>query len=98
MTLFRRSARVFDWDKCQGERQVPFMRRCIRCDGEMLEDLAVKDSRFWELRISMSGLKGLMPLNQFGEMKVKAAACPECGYVELYLPQLDKIREYKEET
>ena len=35
---------------------------------------------------------GIMPKNNLG--KTKAAVCPECGYVEIYLSRLDKIQQY----
>lgn len=69
------------------------MRKCIRCDVEMLEGLDIKDPMHCEmLRVTRPGTSGVMPKNYFGD--VKAAVCPQCGYIETYLSRLDKIRQY----
>jgi len=71
-----------------GER----MRKCIRCDTEMIEDLAVKTTMNLDcLRVCRANTTGTLPKNFFGE--VKAAVCPQCGYLETYVTELDRIRK-----
>ncbi len=70
------------------------MRRCIRCDVEMVEDLEIRDSMHCDmLRVTRPGTTGMLPKNRFGD--IKAAVCPQCGYIETYLSRLDKIQQYK---
>ncbi|MCI8871095.1 MAG: nucleic acid-binding protein [Lawsonibacter sp.] len=69
------------------------MRKCIRCDAEMIEDLDLKEPMHSSiLRVTRPNTVGLMPKNNFGD--VKAAVCPVCGYLETYLSRLDKIQKY----
>ena len=71
------------------------MRKCIRCDTEMLEGLDIKEPMYSSvLRVVRPGTTGTLPRNYFGD--VKAAVCPKCGYLETYLSRLDKIQKYKE--
>ena len=71
------------------------MRKCIRCDTEMLEGLDIKEPTNGSmLRVTRPGTSGLLPKNCFGE--VKAAVCPHCGYIETYLADLDKIQQFNE--
>ena len=72
------------------------MRKCIRCGAEMVEGLDIKEAMYSSmLRVTRPETSGMMPKNYFGD--IKAAVCPECGYLETYLSCLDKIRQYKEE-
>lgn len=69
------------------------MRKCIRCDIEMLEGLDIRDPMHGEmLKVTRPETSGIMPKNNFGN--IKAAVCPKCGYVETYLSRLDKIQQY----
>lgn len=71
-----------------GERA---MRKCIRCETNMIEDFDVRDRTYgWTLKVTRPDTEGVMPKNNFGY--IKAAVCPECGYVETYLSRLDKIK------
>ncbi len=54
------------------------MRKCMRCDVEMLDDYTLKGTKS-ELYIQKSGICGLT-LNT-----VKIAVCPKCGQVELFV-------------
>lgn len=63
------------------------MRKCIRCESEMLEDYDVK------VEWAAYGLK----ITEFGILKdnlgkVHAAVCPKCGYLEFYLKDTTKIK------
>ena len=57
------------------------MRKCLRCENEMVENL--------EVMVSNGGYgidvreKGMFK-NAIG--KIKCAVCPECGYTENYIP------------
>ena len=70
------------------------MRKCIRCDAEMLEGLDIRDPYHCDvLRVTRPETSGILPKNYFGN--VKAAVCPNCGYLETYLSRLDKIQQYQ---
>ena len=69
------------------------MRKCIRCDAEMLEGLDIKEPMYGHMiRVTRPETSGVMPKNNFGD--IKAAVCPKCGYLETYLLHLDKIQQY----
>lgn len=70
------------------------MRKCIRCNAEMLEDLDIREPNGYLLRVIRAKTSGVMPKNYFGD--IKAAVCPQCGYLETYLSRLDKIQKYYE--
>ncbi|WP_370771661.1 nucleic acid-binding protein [Faecalibacillus intestinalis] len=55
------------------------MRKCIRCNIEMIEDLDVKVTQ-----------QGIFKEN-LG--KIKCAVCPECGYTETYIQDTSKIKK-----
>lgn len=64
------------------------MRKCIRCGQEMIEDLSVTSE------INPSGLRvaqGGMFKDTLG--KLIASVCPECGYTELYIDRVDKLKK-----
>lgn len=67
------------------------MRKCIRCDAEMVENLAYAGNNFhftsgWIIpKDSVIG-KDLGVLSM--------AVCPECGYAEFYLEDLDTLKEF----
>lgn len=68
------------------------MRRCIRCDAEMLEDLVIKTTMHVDmLRVCRARTTGTLPKNYFGE--VKAAVCPQCGYLETYVADLEQVQK-----
>lgn len=63
------------------------MRECIRCGIEMKENLDVKvEGAAFGLKITLPGI--------FKENlgKVHCAACPECGYIEFYLEDIEKSK------
>ena len=64
------------------------MRKCIRCDAEMKENLDVKvEGGAYGLKITEPGIFR----DNLG--KVRCAVCPACGYVELYLEDVSKIKK-----
>ena len=64
------------------------MRKCIRCEIEMIEDYDVK------VEGSAYGLKNTKPgVFKANLGKVHAAVCPECGYIEFYLEDTTKIKK-----
>ena len=65
------------------------MRQCIRCKAEMVEDLT--------LRKTGDGAGLYVATNKFFAKylgKVKAAVCPECGEISIYLDDTDKLKDY----
>lgn len=64
------------------------MRKCLRCENEMVENL--------EVMVSNGGYgidvreKGMF---KNAIEKIKCAVCPECGYTEIYIDNTDKIRK-----
>ncbi len=67
------------------------MRKCLRCNDEMLEDFDVKiEGATYGIRLSQQGLfKGSLG-------KFKCAVCPKCGYSEIYIDNLDKLKRLKD--
>ncbi len=63
------------------------MRKCLRCNAEMVEDLEIKTNDALGLAI---GEKGLFKPS-LG--KIVGAACPECGYIETYLKSTQKLKK-----
>ena len=64
------------------------MRKCLRCETEMIEDLAV---------LVTSGCQGIdvrqKGMFKGGLGKIKCAVCPECGYTETYIDNTDNIKK-----
>ena len=69
------------------------MRKCLRCQTEMVEDLNVMVSNgAYGVDVREKGMfKGSLG-------KIKCAACPDCGYIETYLDKTDGIRELVEKN
>ena len=69
------------------------MRKCLRCETEMVEDL--------EVMVTNGGYgidireKGLFK-KSLG--KIKCAVCPECGYTETYIDDLQNIKKLIEKN
>ena len=62
------------------------MRKCMRCQTEMFGDLEIITNEGFGLSVKEKGLFK----NSLG--KTKCAVCKDCGYVEIYLENTDKIR------
>ena len=63
------------------------MRKCIRCEIEMVENYVVKvEGAAYGLKITKPGIFK----DNLG--KVHAAVCPKCGYLEFYLEDTTKIK------
>ena len=64
------------------------MRKCLRCETEMIENL--------EVMVSSGGYgidvreKGMF---KSAIEKIKCAVCPECGYTETYIGNTEKIKQ-----
>lgn len=66
------------------------MRKCIRCNAEMVENLEFKvEGRADGIKVTQLGI--------FKESlgKIKCAVCPECGYTENYIEDTSKIKKLK---
>lgn len=62
------------------------MRKCIRCQNEMMENLDIKvDAQGFGIKITRKGV--------FGDtiQKPKVAVCPHCGEVSLYLADTSRL-------
>ena len=64
------------------------MRKCLRCEAEMVEDLAVMVTNGgYGIDVRQKGMfKGSLG-------KIKCAVCSECGYVETYIEETDNIKK-----
>ena len=64
------------------------MRKCIRCNIEMIEDLDVKvEGSAYGLKVTQQGVFK----DNLG--KINCAVCPKCGYIETYLQDTTKIKK-----
>lgn len=64
------------------------MRKCIRCNAEMIENLDVKvEARADRIKITEPGIFK----ENLGIMQ--CAVCPKCGYVENYIQDTNKIKK-----
>lgn len=68
------------------------MRKCLRCQAEMVENLDVKvEGGAYGIKITEQGIfKGTLG-------KIKCAVCTECGYVETYVENSNKLQNLKKE-
>lgn len=65
------------------------MRQCIRCKSEMVEDLRIRQTGDgMGLTVTTAGFF----CKTIG--KLKAAVCPNCGEISLYLEDTDKLKDY----
>ena len=64
------------------------MRKCLRCESDMIEGLGVMVSGGgYGIDVREKGLfKGSLG-------KIKCAVCKSCGYVENYIEDLEKIKK-----
>ncbi len=63
------------------------MRKCLRCNVEMKEGLVVMTAGGYAVDVREKGMfKGSLG-------KISAAVCPECGYLETYLQDLEKLKK-----
>ena len=64
------------------------MRKCIRCNTEMVEDLDIKvEGGAYRIKITQQGLFK----DNLG--KLKCAVCPKCGFAETYIQDISKIKK-----
>lgn len=65
------------------------MRKCIRCGADMVEGCAIRQSD------NACGIVIMDSDRLFAKTigKPKAAVCPECGEVSIYLENLDKLKK-----
>ena len=64
------------------------MRKCLRCDTEMVEDLDIKvEGGAYGIKVTQQGILK----DNLG--KFKGAVCPECGYTETYIQDTSKVKK-----
>ena len=64
------------------------MRKCLRCNSEMIEDLDVKvEGGAYGIKITQQGIFK----DNLG--KLKCSVCPECGYIENYIQDTSKVQK-----
>lgn len=64
------------------------MRKCIRCNEIMVDDLDVKvEGGAYGIKATKQGIFK----DNLG--KFKCAVCPECGYTEIYIQDTSKIKK-----
>ncbi len=64
------------------------MRKCLRCNVEMVEDLDIKiEGATYGIKVTQQG----MFKSNLG--KCRCAVCPECGFTETYIEDTTKIKE-----
>lgn len=61
------------------------MRKCLRCGTYMEEDYGLKIENIFTAGIAPVILSKGQGIFSEGKEKIKAAICPSCGYVELYV-------------
>ncbi len=62
------------------------MKKCIRCNSEMFENLEIRTNEAFGITFGEKGMfKGSLG-------RIKAAVCPECGYLETYIEDTEKLR------
>lgn len=70
------------------ELSYPIVKRCLRCNFEMIENLDIKvEGAAYGIKITQQGLFK----DNLG--KVKCAICPKCGYLETYIDDTSKIKK-----
>ena len=68
--------------------EYPMKRRFLRCNVEMIEDFDVKvEGAGYGIKITQQGLFK----DNLG--KVQCAICPECGYMETYIEDTNKVKK-----
>lgn len=64
------------------------MRKCIRCNIEMIEDLDVKvEGSAYGLKVTQQGVF------KDNLVKINCVVCPKCSYIETYLQDTTKIKK-----
>ena len=69
------------------------MRKCIRCQSAMVEDLSVMVTNGgYGIDVREKGMfKGSLG-------RIKCAVCPECGWVETYIENTEAIKKLGEKN
>lgn len=68
--------------------EYPMKRRCLRCNIEMIENFDIKvEGAGYGIKVTQQGLFK----DNLG--KVQCAICPECGYMETYIEDTNKVKK-----
>ena len=65
------------------------MRQCIRCKAEMVENRIIRDAG--------DSHRIIITTDKFFPKtlgKVRAAVCPECGEISIYIEDTDKLKDF----
>lgn len=65
------------------------MRKCLRCENEMIENLVLMVSNGYGIDVREKGMF------KTAKEKINCAVCPKCGYTELYVEKPEKIMDLK---
>ena len=65
------------------------MRKCLRGETEMIEDLVLMVSNGYGIDVREKGMF------KTAKEKISCSVCPKCGYTELYVENPEKIRNLK---
>ena len=57
--------------------------KCIKCEKDMIENF----------KLSSNGLKVIMPPFATPISELKCAICPNCGHVEFYATDMEKLNK-----
>lgn len=63
------------------------MRKCLRCETAMIENLIFASDSGHDIVLKEKGLFK----SSLG--KIKSAVCPQCGYTETYIDDLEKLKK-----
>lgn len=66
------------------------MKKCLRCGAKMVDDLNYRID-YGRYNSGWIVSQGLFRKN-FGEPK--CSVCPDCGYIEYYLEDLEALKSY----
>ena len=80
-------------DKLELKKERDDMRKCLRCETAMVEDLTVMvTGGGYGIDVREKGMfKGALG-------KLKCAVCPECGYTETYMDDPERVKKLNQKS
>ena len=68
------------------------MRKCLRCDETMVENYMLKTENLTAIGpVILGTYDSILKSKNIG--KIKAAICPKCGEISIFIDSLDKINK-----